>query len=237
MNLCAARVGGSHVLYDRDAVVEPSESLFDPGHWRRQGAVVGQGEGRGEAVFIRAGNDTWVLRHYRRGGWAARLFGDRYVNFTFENSRPWRELRLTAELYARGLPVPAPVAARVYGPRPLRRGDLITRLIAETMTLASHLAKQALPPPQWAALGHMLRRFHDAGLLHHDINARNVLIDRAGRFYLIDLDKARLAAPGAWRERTRLRLLRSLRKFAAREPQFHFADADWQTLTEAYRGT
>lgn len=235
MQLKSARVGGSHILFDADTLPEPREEMFEPDYWRREGAVVGQGDGRGEALFVRAGTETWVLRHYRRGGLAAKVFGDRYVTLSFESSRPWRELRLTATLHAQGLPVPAPVAARVNGTRPLRKGDLITRLIRDTRTLADCLTKAPLAAGQWPELGRMLRRFHDAGLLHHDINARNILLDAAGRFYLIDLDKARLAPPGAWQERTRLRLLRSLRKFADKERVFHFSGADWDALTAAYR--
>ena len=234
MRLLAARVGGSHVLYDADRLASPTEALFEPGYWRQQSAVTGRGEGRGEALFVRQGAETWVLRHYKRGGWAAKLFGDLYFTPSIENSRAWRELRLTADLQARGLPVPTPVAARIHGSRPLCRADLITVLIPGTRTLASALAEGPLSPAQWAEMGRFLRRFHDAGLLHHDITARNILVDAAGSFHLIDLDKASLQARGAWQERTRMRLLRSLRKFAGREPVFHFADADWQALTEAY---
>lgn len=228
-------VGRSHILYDADVVHLPEEKLFDPDYWRQKGAVVGHGDGRGEALFVRAGEETWVLRHYRRGGWAAHILGDRYATLSLDRSRPWREFRLTAELRGRGLPVPVPVAARVYGPPLFRRGDLITRLIANTETLASALKRAPLSAGNWSELGRMLRRFHEAGLLHHDINARNILLDEKGRFYLIDLDKAKLAAPGKWQERTRLRLLRSLRKFARLEPAFHFAETDWEKLTAGYQ--
>lgn len=228
-------VGRSHILYDADVVHLPEEKLFDPEYWRKKGAIVGHGDGRGAALFVRSGAETWVLRHYHRGGWAAKVLGDRYLTFAIENSRPWREFRLTAQLHKLGLPVPSPIAARICGLPPFRRGDLITRLIANTETLASVLKREPLATEKWSELGRMLRRFHDAGLLHHDINARNILIDEGGHFYLIDLDKGQLAKPGKWQEQTRLRLRRSLRKFARLEKPFHFSDADWQVLTAGYQ--
>ncbi len=53
------------------------------------------------------------------------------------------------------------------------------------------------------ALGELLADMHDAGIVHHDLHAGNVLIDPGAddrpRLYLIDLHAVRLGGPLAWK--------------------------------------
>ena len=46
----------------------------------------------------------------------------------------------------------------------------------------------------WARVGEMLARFAEAGLRHPDINAGNIVVDDRGACWLLDFDRARLAA-------------------------------------------
>ena len=55
------------------------EALFDPEFWRSRGELSETARGRGSAWFIASGSRQWVLRHFRRGGFIARLSRDRYV--------------------------------------------------------------------------------------------------------------------------------------------------------------
>jgi len=66
-------------------------------------------------------------------------------------------------------------------------------------------------------VGTTVRRFHDAGLDHVDLNARNLLVDPQGKVWLIDLDRCRRRQPGKWQEANLERLQRSLAKFDAAE--------------------
>jgi len=91
-----------------------------------------------------------------------------------------------------------------------------------------------LPAAQWTALGKMLRRFHDSGVRHDDINARNILRDPQGRFFAIDFDKARLLPSGPWQAQNLARFRRSLEKFKVAGPGFHFEDKDWAALISGY---
>jgi 3-deoxy-D-manno-octulosonic acid kinase len=59
----------------------------------------------------------------------------------------------------------------------------------------------------------MIKRFHQAGLDHVDLNARNILVDPHGKPWLIDLDRCRLRAAGKWQEANLSRLARSIQKF------------------------
>jgi 3-deoxy-D-manno-octulosonic acid kinase len=210
---------------------------FEPLWWRDRGAVVGEAQGRGAALIVRAldGAGSWVLRHYRRGGWVARLTPDRYVWTGLEQTRAWREWRLTARLRELGLPVPEPIAARVIRRGRVYTADLITRLIPEAETLAAILRSRALPAAAWSRLGAMLRRLHEAGVRHDDINVSNILLRADGSFHMIDFDRAAIVAPGAWRERNLARFHRSLekhRRLAA--GNFAFTPADWNALRSGY---
>ena len=49
------------------------EALFDPQFWAARGDSPPVGAGRGAAWFIASGPEHWVLRHYRRGGFMARI--------------------------------------------------------------------------------------------------------------------------------------------------------------------
>ncbi len=224
----------SIILHARAAAGAIRDEHFDPAWWRERGGVVGEAPGRGAVVFVLHAGETWALRHFYRGGWMARLSPDRYLWLGRERTRMWREWRMLAELRRRGLPVPEPVAARLTRSGLLYRGDLITRLIEGAETLARIIETRALAPEEWRAVGALLARFHTHGVRHDDINIRNVLRDQAGRFSLIDFDKARFAPPGEWRERNLARFHRSLEKLRASAPQVRFEPGDWRALREGY---
>ncbi len=236
MHLREIRGAGAYVLYDADGVRDPESFSFDPAALARRGAVLGHARGRGNAIFLAWEGREYLLRHYRRGGAVARLLGDRYLWAGLGRTRAWRELRLTARLYAGGLPVPRPALARV-----LRRGcclyraDLVTERIAGARTLAQVLQQRALPAKEWMAIGALIRRFHAKGVYHADLNAHNIVFDARGRLYLIDFDRARLRRPaGRWRLANLARLQRSLRKLSRLAPGFRYADADWPALLHGY---
>ncbi len=89
-----------------------AESMFDPEYWRVRGELAAAAGGRGSAWFVGSGEHAWVLRHFRRGGFIARLSQDRYVWAGEERVRAFAEWRLLQFLAMRGLRVQQPVAAR-----------------------------------------------------------------------------------------------------------------------------
>jgi len=224
MRLATLRAGKSHILYDADSLCDAGEApqigphLVDPDYWRHAGRVTGEAPGRGASLFLDAGaGREWVLRPYRRGGLIARLSAKRYLWTGLERTRAFRELRLTADLHDRGLPVPRPVAAGVTRHGPTYEATLVTCRIAGTRALASLLEGAETDDDLLERVGATIRRFHDAGLDHVDLNARNLLIDRDKKVWLIDLDRCRLRHDGAWKARNLDRLARSLAKFGAPE--------------------
>ncbi len=216
-----------------------AETLFDPEFWRGRGELSDAARGRGAAWFIASGGRRWVLRHYRRGGFIARFSRDAYVWTGEDAVRAFAEWRLLDELVERGLPVPRPVAAHYRRSGPWYRCDLITQRIADAEPLSARLAT-GLPLPEswWRAVGAAIARLHGAGADHADLNAHNILLDARGTVSIIDFDRGRLRAPGAWRAGNLRRLRRSLDKISGagtRSMAGGYSPAAWQWLLAGYR--
>jgi len=177
----------------------------------------------------------YVLRHYRRGGLITHLSADRYVWRGAARTRPFAEWQLMYHLWHAGLPVPAPVGARYRKSGLTYTGDLITERLVDSASLAVRLAEGALPTVQWIAIGSCIRRFHDRGVQHADLNVHNVLLDEAQAVYLVDFDRGRLRKPGLWCDANLVRLRRSLEKIAFGLPPERFTEADWHGLLDGYR--
>lgn len=226
--------GPHFFLYDSSQITQIEAGYFEPAWWARQEKLLGTAQGRGTTAFVDAGEADWVLRHYRRGGLAARFITDHYLWLGGERSRAFREWRLLVALYQRGLPVPRPIAAHVRRTGLRYQADLITARLVNAETLAQFLLRQRLPASQWQALGTLIARFHSEGVCHHDLNAHNIMFDGASNFSLIDFDKSRLRAPGTWKKANCERLLRSLQKLDGADTGLYFTQSDWQALLGGY---
>jgi 3-deoxy-D-manno-octulosonic acid kinase len=228
-------VPGGAMLYDASRAGNAALEWFDPQWWRARGQVRPSPEGRGAALLIDADERRLVLRHYRRGGWAARVSRDRYWWRDEGSTRSFAELYLLYLMRRASLPVPAPIAAcyRRTGRRSYS-ADLITERIDAVSSLAERLARAPLPLTGWIAIGRCLRRFHDDGVCHADLNAHNVLLDDAGQVWLVDFDRGELRKPGLWCDANLVRLRRSVEKITAGLPAEHFTDADWASMLDAY---
>ncbi len=200
------------------------------------GAVVAKG--RGGAFFVDVGRHRWVARPFRRGGMIALVSRARYLWTGEANVRSFREWRLLAKLHARALPVPQPIAARYRRAGWTYSADLLTRRLDGTETLSTRLERETLSLALWVAIGRCIRRLHDAGACHADLNAHNILLttsDALEPVWVIDFDRGSLRSPGLWSDANLARLYRSLRKISAPLPADRFGDTEWETLLAAYR--
>lgn len=229
-----ATAGGA-MLYDASRASNFEADWFDPAYWQARNAVTGEAMGRGRAVFVRHGGGELALRHYQRGGLVARVCRDRYWFDGESRTRPFLEWQLTYHLHRAGLPVPAPIAARYVRGGRWYRGDLLTERVPGALSLSQRLAEGSLPIATWIAIGRCIRRFHLAGVCHADLNAHNVLLDAAGKVYLIDFDRGSLRKPGLWRDANLVRLYRSLDKITDTLPPARVTEADWHSLLAGYR--
>jgi 3-deoxy-D-manno-octulosonic acid kinase len=217
-----------------DLIEQGGEALFEPSFWEARSQAARASAGRGAAWFVGSGSHHWVLRHYRRGGLLAPLLDDRYAWLGEDAVRAFAEFRLLARLAGHGLPVPTPIAARYRRSALCYRCDLLTQRIEAAQPLSARLAAGPLEEGGWREIGSAIARLHVAGADHADLNAHNVLIDGRGAVSVIDFDRGRLRAPGAWRARNLARLQRSLVKISRVLPEDRFSGAAWRCLLDGY---
>ena len=222
------------IVYDADCMEQVGPKLFDADSWQREGAVVGVAEGRGSTLLLDTEFGPAVLRQCLRGGWPARFSRQYYLFTGFDRSRPLAEFNMLARLTALGLPVPHPLAAQCVREGIVYRGSLLTRRIMDVVPLADLLGSATAGSELWQLTGACIRRFHEQGVVHADLNARNILIRDNESVYLIDFDRAKVqkGAQGSFKSNLS-RLRRSLVKlWPASAPQR--LDACWARLLEAY---
>jgi len=227
------QVENDYMIYDAQLAGQISAHWFEPEFWRAQGEIQAVGSGRGQAWFVNHQQD-YVLRHYCRGGLAAKITSDRYVWTGLQKTRAWREYQLLVKLQEQGLPAPRPVAARVRRYGGFYSADLLTQRIPNTQPLSHILAASALETNCWRDIGTCIRAFHRHDIYHADLNAHNILLDDRHRVFLIDFDKGVVDQDSSWQLRSLQRLQRSLRKLQAQDKQFHFSEVDWRALLDGY---
>jgi tRNA A-37 threonylcarbamoyl transferase component Bud32 len=220
-------------------IEHPDADLFDIERLRQQADAQSLAAGRSHAVFFNHQDQALVLKHYQRGGKIAAVMGDKYIGNNCERSRAFREWRLLQAMRELALPVPLPVAAHCERYGLFHRADLVTRQIHDVTPLAEHLLHHRCDQKTWAAIGHCIRRFHDASVYHADLNARNILLNVDTRdIYLIDFDKGAFRYLGdAWKAANVARLQRSLFKIKSLHQSFNFDPADWSALLGGYNSS
>ncbi|MEM6986249.1 MAG: 3-deoxy-D-manno-octulosonic acid kinase, partial [Pseudomonadota bacterium] len=182
--------------------------------------------GRGAAWFVNIGDHQALLRHYCRGGLAAKLSRDRFVYTGLSRTRPWREWLLNQYLFDCGLAVPRPLAAGVNRRGLSYQAAFVTARLPDAVSLADALRKQQ--SIQWARLAQTVSAFHQVGLDHVDLNANNLLLSQ-GDWHLIDFDKCRLRRfAAAWSQANCARLKRSLVSLDL------YDESGWRAFVDAY---
>jgi 3-deoxy-D-manno-octulosonic acid kinase len=222
-------------LYDADLLSTAQAELFDPRHHRQQRTIQGEALGRGATYFVRVEDHACVLRHYQRGGLAAKFLSDQYFWTGIDQTRAWREWYLLKELCDRGLPVPKPVAAHVVKSGIYYRADLMTVRLNNAKSLTEYLRKKELPTEQWRNIGQTVRSFHNAGIYHADLNAHNIMLTDNGDVHLIDFDKGQIRPiESGWQKANIGRLERSLQKLSSQISPFHYSVIVWQQFLQGY---
>jgi len=205
------------VIFDGGLMDTPTAAFFTAGFWRSRKALTGEAVGRGSAWFIDTSFGPVVLRQYLRGGWVGKFIKQSYLFTSVERSRPFSEFRILVELARLGLPVPRPVAALCEHHGVISTGAIMTACILSAQTLADILPSESgsceVDESVWSSVGVCVRRFHEAGVWHADLNARNILLDANRDVHLIDFDRARFTPGKAVNGKGNLRRLkRSLTK-------------------------
>ena len=227
------RRGTTVTIHDPGRYPDFDPVWFDRDWWLEGGARRHSTTGRGSVLMLDRGDETWVYRHYHRGGLVSRLIYDQYFFTGAERSRPLREWRLLAALTGLDLPAPRPVAARAVRAGSIYRADILTVLLPGTRPLSSVLGEVWSEQALWLAIGRMVAAFHAAGCDHPDLTAHNILVDGNLKPWLVDFDNARFRPAGDWSRAGLARLQRSLRKVSG-EIATEYDDGAWQWLLRAY---
>ncbi len=223
-----------------------NRDAFDPAAFEQSGVApksLATGSGRGQAYKVEFEQQSWVLRHYRRGGQVAKWIGDTYTATLTPNSRAMQELILLRHMVSVGLAVPQPVAARCERIHPKRgrwsryRADIAIQCIPNTRNLAQWLDTARPSPDLWQKIGMAVAQLHQHHIDHSDLNCHNILIDDKGCVWLVDFDKCSLRGGHSWKTKNLERLLRSLNKEQSRREGCHWTPEDWTHLLTAYQQT
>ena len=231
------RRGRDLVWFDPQCFETGGAHLFDLAWWRQQGPTSGAGAGRGRIHWVTDGQRGYLLRHYYRGGWMAKISRDLFLAQPITRTRAMREFSLLTQLRARGLPVPRPCAARHTGVRAgWYRADILVEKIPDASDLAEIARKRrAITPGEWRVLGGAVRRLHDEQVNHADLNCHNLMLDTRGKAWIVDFDKCEFRPGEGWKQHNLDRLLRSLRKELRLDPGFRWSEKDWRYFIAGYQ--
>ena len=236
MNETVEKTSNGAILYDTEIIDQVSARTFSAAGWktvRRVDNVLRSG-GRGNTLIIGDGSNEYVLRHFLRGGILGRFVRDSYFWLGEDKTRSFMEWRLLYKLFERGVPVPRPAVARYCRTGWTCTADIITCRVPGIRSLSIRVAEKSGSEEFWQALGACIRRFHDAGVNHADLNAYNIQVDADDAITLLDFDRGCLMPPGAWQQKNLARLHRSLQRVLRLDPRTYYSEENWQQLLEGY---
>ncbi len=202
------------------------------------------GRGRGTLRRLALPNGTSLLiRRYRRGGVFRAVNKEKY----FSPYRPLDEIRICREAAARGVPVARAVGAIVEARPPFWLCSLATEEIKDVIDLGEYALWLPAAPTREImaekreiieAVGKAVRKMHDAGLYHADLQVKNIMVRRSTtgvEVFFVDLDKSVIKDQISLKSRVRnlRRLNRSMMKMRLDPPPID--DDDRRRFLKAYR--
>ena len=174
------------------------------------------GAGRGLVSRVQLGPFTALVRTYRRGG----LFGSVLPDVFTRADRALAEVEALERLAALGLS-PRPLMLEIHGGMFVRLRIAVEEVEGAANLLEAARAGASIDAGLARRIGNVVRRMHEAGVSHRDLNVGNILVRGVGaaaQIFVVDLDGARLfddPVPPSRRSAEILRLCRSLDKWTA----------------------
>ncbi|TYL48303.1 3-deoxy-D-manno-octulosonic acid kinase [Marinomonas sp. IMCC 4694] len=224
-------------LIKSDVTLPVTDAWFEPGFWQAQNALSGTGNGRGAVWFIHNELGDFVIRRYHRGGLIAKFNKALFLYTGLKSTRPWLELHLLEKMRALNLPVPRPIAGLITTHNGFYRSALITETIANASDLFEMIKAGKSHTLDWNNIGHVIKRFHDHGIYHSDLNCHNIMVDQLNTVWVIDFDKCEQRPINPiWQQNNLDRLKRSLNKESEKQASFTVTDTQWNHFLEGYRG-
>lgn len=221
--------------YDSDLLSDFTDKMLSSDYWQQHNAVTGSAQGRGTTWFVQHQQQQWVLRHYYRGGLIGKFNKDHYIFTSLAATRSEKEFNLLSKMQLWQLPAPKPIAYRVIRQGLFYQADLLSSRIENAQDLVAILTQQAIADELWFSIGETIKKFHDKGVYHHDLNAHNILVDGDNKAWVIDFDQGeQRKIQHSWQHSNMQRLLRSFRKEHNKLPMFYWLEENWQMLLKGY---
>jgi len=230
------QVDNIYCQYQINLLTDFKPAMLSSDYWEQEDSIVGSAQGRGTTWFVDHQEQQWVLRHYYRGGLIGKLNKDSYIFISQASTRAAQEFQLLSVMQTWQLPAPKPVAYRVRRQGLFYQADLLSTRITNAKDLVAILTEQSISDDIWFSVGQTIKKFHNRGIYHHDLNAHNILLDHNDEPWLIDFDRGDLRVINkSWQQANLKRLLRSFRKEHNKLPHFLWQEKDWQMLLKGYR--
>ncbi|PKH88284.1 3-deoxy-D-manno-octulosonic acid kinase [Colwellia sp. Bg11-28] len=235
--------GNVTCVYNQTLITNFNAEMLSPSYWQQSNAVTGSAQGRGTTWFVEYNDNSntphdWVLRHYYRGGLIGKIIKDSYWFSGVEKTRAACEFALLRHMNTLQLPTPEPIAYRVMQHGFHYQADLLSSRIEHAQDLVAILSEKALTDDIWHNIGATIKRFHQHGIYHHDLNSHNILLNDKKQVFLIDFDRGELRTNPVetnWKQANMARLQRSFLKELNKLEQFNFTEQNWQALKDGYQ--
>lgn len=224
------------LLDELTSLLETHGALYDWAERQPQPRAL-KGRAPVYVASLPSGRETVVVRHAWHGGLLAPITGDRY----WRPSRAPIEMERSARLIAAGIPTAVVLGfVRYDAGLALCRVDVISRFVPNAFDLGiviAGLAPEYLHDEALAATHVLLVRLARVGVIHPDLNVKNILLtrDAAGvlKAMMIDVDTIQWdehRTPAATMRANVERLTRSMRKWR-RQFGCDITDADLDRFT------
>ena len=145
------------------------------------------------------------------------------------------ELNVLNVLANASVNVPRPIAARATKSGLFYRADLMSERIPNAKDLVDILIANPIGADIYQRIGQEIRKMHDVGVNHTDLNIHNILLDTSQNVWIIDFDKCGHQAGDDWKEDNLNRLKRSFLK-EVNKRQIQWQEQDWEPLLQGYQG-
>jgi len=176
--------------------------------------VLGDASGLKGRFPLRVIEPDLVVRSLIHGGFFRHITQDRFIS----TSRSLRELIISAHLLSRKIATPEIMGLRFIRSALSYRINVITRLVPGSTDLLDYMETPHNDSLSiFKQSGVIIRKMHDAGVYHADLHIKNILTDKQGCLWILDLDKARKFSviPSFVRINNLRRFVRSCRKWQA----------------------
>ncbi len=221
------------VWYDPELLSVPVELCTNAPYWYLHNRVIGSAKGRGTTWFVQLDDLQGALRHYRRGGLFGKLVKDQYLFKGWQQTRSYQEFLLLKALRAAGVNVPRPIAASAVRNGLTYRADLLSEKIPNAVDLVDILQSRSLSDSVYKKIAQQIKKMHQAGVNHTDLNIHNILLDDEEKVWIIDFDKCCFQSGEEWKQSNLERLKRSFIKEQNR-CSIQWTEEEWQALLEGY---